>query len=460
MLESLHNKSISLVFIDDEQSILDAYKFMAMSIGFEDIVLESDPFKALETVRETQNAIVFLDLKMPKKSGVDVLTEIRNELPYTPVIICSAHSDHESVVKCMQQGAHDYIVKPISAERFEAVLRTSTEILVLRNEVAALKYIAKSPNKEEGFEDWVTRSPAMFSIMNYIKMIAGNNNSALILGETGTGKELVANSIHSLSNRKGKFIPINVSGLDDTVFSDTLFGHVKGAFTGADTNRKGLIEEAENGTLFLDEIGDLDESAQVKLLRLLQENEYLPLGADKPKKCNARIIAAANINLAKLLEGAMRKDLYYRLSTHLIQLPPLNDRKEDLPLLIDYFIKKANADLNKNITGISKEALKMLTDYNFSGNIRELRAYIYDAVTVCTGDIIDENILSIRLSIESKEKRNEHCVDSVFGHFPTLKEAAGHLIHEALQRCKNNQAQAARLLGITRQSLNERLKRM
>jgi len=302
----------------------------------------------------------------------------------------------------------------------------------------------------------------MLNLFQYIEVLAGTAQPVLIMGETGVGKELFARTIHAVSGLKGPFIAVNVAGLDDTVFSDTLFGHVRGAFTGADKDREGLIAKASGGTLLLDEIGEINIASQLKLLRLLQEGDYYPLGSDTPKKSTARIVAATNKSLSDLVDrGVFRNDLYFRLRGHQIAAPPLRERMEDIPLLFDRFLEEAAQALNKKKPAVPPELFTLLATYNFPGNVRELKSMVYDALARHRTSVLStESFRAIILS--------EHAVDShvkqngVLGtadRLPTLREAEDGLITEALRRSAGNQSIAASLLGINRSTLNKRLNR-
>ena len=308
----------------------------------------------------------------------------------------------------------------------------------------------------------------MRSVFQYVEAISISPQPVLITGETGVGKEMIAKAVHNLSNRKGEFVPVNVAGLDENVFTDTLFGHKKGAFTGADSARIGLVEQASGGTLFLDEIGDLSSDLQVKLLRLLQEGEYFPLGSDVTKRSDARVVVATNQELQMLQEsGKFRKDLYYRLCAHNVHIPPLRERREDLPLLVEHFLEKSSVALGKKKPTPPNELLILLSSYHFPGNIRELEAMIWDAVSYhklgkLSLDAFKTHITNTQPSIEADFKlplQNENGIISFSEQLPTLKQAEHLLISEALKRSDGNQAIAALNLGITRQALNRRLKR-
>ena len=284
----------------------------------------------------------------------------------------------------------------------------------------------------------------------------------LITGETGTGKELVARAIHDASGCSGVFMPVNIAGFDDVMFSDTLFGHRKGSFTGAEQDRPGLVEMAAGGTLFLDEIGDLSVQSQVKLLRLLDEEEYFPLGWDVPRKSHARIVVATNRQLeAEVGAGRFRKDLFYRLKTHWIHLPPLRERKGDLPLLIDHFLRQAAEELQKPRPSVPDEILPLLGTYDFPGNVRELRSLLFDALSRHRGGIL--SLGPIRRAIGPAQplpQAGPSGLEIAYPErLPTLKQSARLLVAEAMKRAGGNQSVAARLLGISQQALSKRLSR-
>jgi DNA-binding NtrC family response regulator len=307
----------------------------------------------------------------------------------------------------------------------------------------------------------------MHELIRYVGIIAPSFQPILITGETGVGKELFAQAIHSLSKRTGMFISVNVAGLDDTLFTDTLFGHRKGSYTGAISDRDGLIRKAAQGTLFLDEIGDLNELSQIKLLRLLQENEYYPIGSDLPVQNNARLLVATNQNLKqRMIEGKFRKDLYYRLCSHQVNIPPLRSRIDDIPLLLNHYLQEyGNAQGKKNLR-YRNELVNLLTTYDFPGNVRELQAMILDVVTRSSDGKIHlaafKDLISRERGALSSSPGHPAEVDFIpvtFQNFPTLKEAESELIRRALEICNNNQGAAAQMLGITRQALNNRLRR-
>ena len=458
-----------VILVDDEQSELDAYSFLLQSMGIKHITTVSDSRKLLAVLEDRHPSIVFLDLNMPHKPGKAVLAELRETYPQTPVIICTANSDIEMAVECLKLGAHDYLVKPINIETFGSALRNALEISALRNEVMTLKGLSfyKQLQHPEHFSSIITKNHMMISLFHYIESIAASGQPVLILGETGSGKELFARAIHDVCGGIGAFVAVDVSGLDDTLFSDTLFGHRKGAYTSAEKDRTGLIERAAQGSLFLDEIGDLNKTSQVKLLRLLQEGVYYPLGDDHPKKCRARIIAATSKKIKKLagVDDGFRIDLYYRLSTHLIQIPPLRERMEDIPLLVAWLADQAAKSMGKHIATVSNSLLDILACLPFPGNVRELKTYIYDAVAQCHSATLAEHDILDRLRQEqtpvghSPDTALPVSLESIFGQFPTLSALTEYAVTKALEASNNNQSEAAKVLGISKQALNKRLKK-
>ncbi len=461
------NGQPSILLVDDEQDELEAYRFLLESMGLTRVITVQDSRQVMDQLQRLNSPVVFLDLNMPHKSGQEVLKEIKDKMPQVPVVICTANSEIETAVECLRMGAHDYLVKPINVNSFGSALRNAAEIQALRSEVFSLKGIGLGGDlhKPKVFERIITRSPQMLNSFRYIESIATTGQPVLILGETGSGKELIARAIHDASGLDGEFVAIDVSGLDDMLFSDTLFGHVRGAYTGADSIRPGLIEKAKGGTLFLDEIGDLNEASQVKLLRLLQEGSYYPLGSDTAKHCLARIVTAANKSLTALTSGedGFRQDLYYRLSTHLLKLPPLRERREDIPLLAEQLIREAATSMGREVPQLAPEALKLLQTHHYPGNIRELKSYLYDGVARAFDGSITAEMLSERLGGQSQKRVCQQSTDcnleELFGHFPTLEELGEYALDMALEKSDNNQSQAARLLGLSKQALHKRLRK-
>lgn len=326
-----------------------------------------------------------------------------------------------------------------------------------------IKYKLKHP---EAFAEIITSNIKMLTIFHYIESIAPSMQLVLITGETGVGKELIARSIHKCSNLSGPMITVNVAGLDDNMFSDTLFGHTKGAFSGAERVRRGLIERAEGGTLFLDEIGNLSHASQVKLLRLLEGGEYLPLGQDEVKHAKVRIVSATNEDLWNLQRlGKYRKDLNFRLRTHHMNIPSLRERKDDIPLLVDHFLGKIATILKKKKPTPPKELFTLLKNYSFPGNIRELEAMIFDTVYIHKAKILSLNKFKSHIEQErsrtknlSEPEQDERVLVKFPQKLPTIKEATQLLVDETMKRADENMTIAAKILGISRQALGKRLK--
>ena len=465
---SLHPPN-PIMIVDDEASILLAIDTTLQIAGINNTITCQDSRQVMELIADQPIEAMLLDLNMPNIDGHRLLDDVRKEYPDVPVIIVTGAVDVETAVRCIKAGAFDYIVKPVESDRLITAVNRALSFQELKRENQSLRRHMLHEDLEHPyvFKNIVTSNKKMLTIFHYVESIATTSQPVLIRGETGVGKELIARTIHELSGLKGKFVAVNAAGLDDTVFSDTLFGHVKGAFTGADTPRGGLIDQANGGTLFLDEIGDLTQASQVKLLRLLQEGEYFALGSDAPRTANTRIIAATNQNLSELLsEGRFRKDLNYRLRTHRIYIPPLRERLDDIPLLLDHFLTLAASRLDKPTPVVPRELVPLLSAYSYPGNIRELEAMVFDAVSRYRSGVLSLDSFNIHIHGEPSHgdltpspKENLGAPPLTFSHrLPTIKEATSLLIEEALRRSDGNQSRAARMLGISQQALSKRLK--
>jgi DNA-binding NtrC family response regulator len=456
--------------VDDEIYSLQVCELQLQAEGLTNLICCQNGYEALQVLASQEVCAVVLDLHMPEISGEEILNIVASKYPDIPVIITTAVDNVDTAVRCMKAGAFDYIVKPIQKARLMTATKRAVEFRELRRENTLLKesVLDNTLKHPEAFSEIITNNSAMRSVFKYIESVAATSQPVLITGETGVGKELIAQAIHQLSGRLGEMVAVNAAGLDDTTFSDTLFGHKRGAFTGAERAREGLIEKATDGTLFLDEIGDLHQQSQVKLLRLLQEREYYPLGSDAPKATNARILVATNRNLLALQEaGTFRADLYYRLLLHRINVPPLRERRDDIPLLVEYVLQNAAKELGKPKPTPPPELFTLLSVYDFPGNIRELKALIFDAVSRHESGKLSLESFHKHIRPEASAELSRPAgvaqeLDSLYAslqRLPSLKEAEESLIQEALDRTDGNQTLAAVMLGITRQTLHRRLRK-
>jgi DNA-binding NtrC family response regulator len=459
-----------VLLVDDEPLLLKASKLLLTSRGFSTVYTISDSCQVMGYLAKHTAAVIVLDLFMPKLSGLDLLPQLVSEYPEIPVIVMTATDDTETAVNCMKKGAIYFLVKPAEPEKFVATIRMALDHRLMSVELNSLRdrFFSDTILNPEAFTSIVTISSKMQTLFKYMEVIASARQPVLICGETGVGKELFAKALHTLSGRKGHFVAVNVAGLDDTVFADTLFGHRKGAFTGAEQAREGLIVKAASGTLFLDEIGDLNDQSQIKLLRLLQEREFYAVGSDNPCLSNARVLLATNHDLQKLVAaGRFRKDLYFRLCAHRLLIPPLRERSEDIPLLLDHFLADAAREFDRKKPATPHELVTLLVNYPFPGNVRELEALVYDAVARHDSGILsmESFITAIGASRTPHSyspellQVGENLLEAIFGHFPTIIEVEEFMFSEALKRSKGNQGIAANLLGISRQTLNKRLRR-
>jgi DNA-binding NtrC family response regulator len=468
MNEALY-PAFGVLLVDDEAPWLRSLTMTLEGPGaISNIAQLNDSREVMALLAQREIGLILLDLTMPHLSGEELLAKIAEEHPEITVIVLSGLNQIETAVGCMRLGAFDYLVKTDEEDRILDSVRRAIRMQELQRENREMRRRFLNDRLEcpEAFSSIVTNDKAMRSVFQYIEAVAKSTQPILITGESGVGKELVARAVHTLSRGEGPLVSVNVAGLDDNVFSDTLFGHRKGAFTGADEVRSGMVELAAEGTLFLDEIGDLSLTCQVKLLRLLQEGEYYPLGSDMPKQLRARIVVATHQDLSlKRNAGEFRKDLYYRLRAHHVHIPPLRERKDDLPLLLDHFLQESAQALGKKAPRYPKELVTLLANYNFPGNMRELRSMIYDAMSVHTAHMLSMNTFLRAMELQgegvgslagAKTKSQNVFLDCA--EFPTLGEAVEQLVIEAMRRAENNQSIASRLLGISQPALSKRLK--
>ena len=454
-----------ILLVDDEPGILAEVSLLLTLNGMHEVGTLSDSRQVLSYLAEHPVSVVLLDWVMPNVTGGELLQVMSADYPQLPVIVMTAMGDVETAVKCMQQGAFDFLTKPVDPNRLVASVKKAQQVADLGQQNKILKdyLLADRLGDPDAFDGIVTRSKKMRGIFQYIEAIASSRQPVLITGETGVGKELIARAVHKVSGVPGPFISLNAAGLDDFMFSDTLFGHRKGAFTGADNKRDGLISAAAGGTLFLDEIGDLSLASQIKLLRLLQEREYYRIGSDLLLKSDARVVAASNMDFKALrAEGKFRNDLYFRLCAHEFRVPPLRERLEDVGPLVEYFAQNFAQQLGKPVPAVSPELVAALEQCSFTGNVRELYNLVHHAVTCNESGTLE---VSDFPGIKPVPARNyqpagegSDAFSAVFRRFPTITQVEELLIGEAMKRTNGNQTAAAELLGVARPTLNKRLK--
>jgi two-component system nitrogen regulation response regulator GlnG len=455
---------LPVLLVDDEEHVLSSEAKLLRSAGINNVVTCQDPTEVMPLLAEREVEAILLDIAMPKLSGDVLLDQVRESYPQIPVIIVTASEEIEVAVRCMKAGAFDYMIKVVEPSRLISGIRRAVEMRQLNRRYTTLRrhLLSDELSNPAAFAGILTRNRRMQAIFLFIEAIAPTAETVLITGETGTGKELIAEAIHAVGGREGQLVKVNAAGLDDTMFADTLFGHAKGAYTGATEARKGLVQQADHGTLFLDEIGDLSAPCQIKLLRLVESHEFYPLGSDLVRTTNARFLLATNRNLRELVEqGQFRKDLYFRLQTHEIRIPPLRERREDTALLLDHFLEEAARKLERKRLAVPPELLTLLETYDFPGNVRELRSMVFNAVSRQR-----EKMLSLQPFREAmgREGAGPVAASTSAGltfpdRLPTLKQTTELLIEEALARARGNQAIAAGLLGISPQALSKRLSR-
>jgi DNA-binding NtrC family response regulator len=444
-------KSTVLV-VDDEEKLRRVVELQLKTAGFE----VEQAGSAEDALKRADRADVILtDLRLPGISGLELLANLRRQDSHTPVIVMTAFGSIETAVEAMKAGAVDFLPKPFSLDHLMTVVNKALELRTLRDENRQLR--AELGQRYE-FDNIVGRSDAMREIFATVERVAPTRATVLMCGESGVGKDLIARAIHHHSPRDGRpFVKINCTALPENLMESELFGYEKGAFTGANTTKPGKFEQADTGTVFLDEIGDVPASVQVKLLRILQEREFERLGSNKTRHIDVRVLAATNVDLRAALEqGTFREDLYYRLNVLPINIPPLRERKADIPFLAEHFVKKLKKDLGTPVESISEAAIQRLLEYHWPGNVRELENVIERSMVLGSGAVLEA--ADIKLDLAPKPRLA--AADNFLPDGMTLDDYERSIIREALHRANGNKSQAARLLGLTRNALRYRLSQM
>lgn len=449
--------NFSLLIIDDEETQVQSLKSFLSKRGYK-IFSANDGEKGFDIVKNNLVDIVITDFNMPGWDGMKVLQKIKELVPETEIVVITAYGTIESAVSLLKAGAFDYITKPIDLDELETILNRIKEKKILLNENKTLREQLQEKFK---FEQIISQSSLMENVLNTAGRVAASKTTVLIRGESGTGKELIAKAIHFTSPRKDKpFITVNVAALSENLLESELFGHEKGSFTGAINQRIGRFEQAKDGTLFIDEVGEIPLSIQVKLLRAIQFGEFQRIGSNVTEKTDVRIIAATHRNLEEMIQnGDFREDLFYRLNVVEIIIPSLRQRKEDIPLLTDYFIRKYSKEIQKEINGISREGLDYLIKHNFPGNIRELENIIERAVVLTRTDFLKKEDFPLFSNMNEKERIYDP-INLEDTYEQKMKKFEMTMIQEALNRTNGNKSAAARLLGITERHLRSRLERL
>lgn len=454
MAASKDDGRLKILVIDDEESIRHMLSMLLKKEGYAVRVVEDGQEGLKELIANTYD-LVICDVRMPKMGGLELLAELRTRGIKTTMIVMSAFGNREVAIKAIKAGAYDYIDKPFQKDEILLTLAKAEERLHLRRENAILKNL----QPDESFEGIVGKSDAMDRVFDVVRKVAPFDSTVLIQGESGSGKELVARAIHMLSNRSDKaWIPVNCGAIPENLLESELFGHVKGAFTDAHTDKNGLFIQAHKGTIFLDEIGELPLNLQVKLLRVLQEGQVRRVGDSQPTNINVRVIAASLRDLKSDVEtGRFREDLYYRLNVIQVKVPSLRERKEDVPLLVEHFLKVQNQRLGTHVKGLSPEAMKMMMNYGWPGNVRELQNCIERGVVLATGDEIDVSLLPERIresqdAVQTLFKSDDFSIKRLSAALERI------LIQRALEETGGNRTNAAKLLEISHRALLYKIK--
>jgi DNA-binding NtrC family response regulator len=444
----------NILIVEDEPKMR---RLLEISLGEDghNVQVAPDAETALKNLHVNSFDVVVTDVKLPGMNGLEFLQEAKRLNAQIPIVVMTAYGSVETAVEAMKLGASDYVLKPFTMAEMKLVVTKEIDVQRVRDENRSLK---EALGRRYQFNNIVARSAPMQAVLALVERVASTNATVLIGGESGVGKDLIARAIHQHSRRAhGPFIKINSTAIPDTLFESELFGYERGAFTGAMGSKPGKFELADRGTLFLDEIGDVPAPIQVKLLRVLQEREFERLGGTKTLKVDVRLLAATNRDLrAALEEGTFREDLYYRLNVVPIDIPPLRDHKEDIPDLVKHFIARFGADNDRDIRGVTPAALKMLIDYHWPGNVRQLENTIERAVALSSGTSGMIDVDDIHLD-SAKHKAAASAGNAFLPEGMTLEQWEDEMIREALRRANGNKSQAARLLGLSRNALRYRL---
>lgn len=442
-----------ILVIEDKDSMAQMLKETLELEGYR-VIIAKDGAEGIRRLKDTKVDVVLTDLKLPKKGGLDVLKVSKEENPHIPVIVMTAFGSIETAVNAMKSGAYDFITKPLNTDHLLMLIKRSLENQRLITENMLLK---DTLSNQAGMPDIIGKSHIMLEVAGNIQKVAPAKTSVLLLGESGTGKDLFARAIHFLSPRKDHpFIPINCAAIPRELLESELFGYEKGAFTGAEEKKPGKFELADKGTIFLDEIGEMEMSLQSKLLRTLQGEEIERIGGTKPIKVEVRIIAASNKDLeAEMSNKTFREDLYYRLSVFPIEIPPLRERKDDIPALVEHFISKYSAEMKIKQKNITADAMNTLKNYYWKGNVRELENVIERALILCDGDTITQNEVRLNPPTTSNIPLDGTLEDTAKA---ALKVAESQRIKKALEDTHGNKSRAAELLKVSYKTLLTKIK--
>ncbi len=448
-----------ILVVDDDQGIRELLEILLAGEGHE-VVGVQDAIRALNICRKKGFELIITDLKMPRMDGLEFIKAVKEILPDAMFILVTAFASGETALAAMNLGVYDYIEKGFDVEDFKKVVACALEKKGLNRE--ELQFI-RDVEENVSFGGMIGKNREMLKVYSTVRKVADNRANVLVLGESGTGKELVARAIHQHSPRKTKpFVVINCGGIPETLLESELFGHMKGAFTGANQDKPGLFEVASGGTIFLDEIGELSLALQVKLLRVVEEKSFRRIAGTEDIKVDVRIISATNKDLLeKVGQGTFREDLYYRLNVIPIRIPPLRERKDDLPVLAEYFINKYARELGKEIKTISSYAMELLMEYPFPGNVRELAHIIERSIALESSKIIlPDSMLLSASAFETKEKAAPEIAEEGLDLNDELARYERSLVEQALQKTRNSKTKAAQLLKVSYDSLNYRIDKL